>query len=70
MEFKISTRKSNSKKVVSLDKDTVENLIDLLTGVECTAVWSEPDQQYLRIHNIDRNIVNELKNAVALSAFS
>lgn len=68
MDFHISTRGNGKKeKTVSIPKNMAEHLIDILSNVECTCVWSERDKEYLKIHDIDKHIVEDLKSAVALS---
>ena len=53
------TVKGNNNQV-SLSKDTVRTLIDLLRYTDCTCVWSEYDNQYIKINDIPDGLVDEL----------
>ena len=48
-------------------KDTIKKLIELLQHVDCTCVWSEHDNQYIKVNDIPNNIVNELIVKLKLS---
>lgn len=56
MDFSI---KGNNNEV-SVSKDTIKKLIELLLHVDCTCVWSEHDNQYIKVNDIPNNIVDEL----------
>ena len=53
------TLKGNNNQV-SLSKDTVQKLIDVLKWTECTCVWSEFDNQYIQVNDIPGELVDEL----------
>lgn len=53
------TLKGNNNQV-SLSKDTVQKLIDLLRWAECTCVWSDFDNQYIKVHDIPDGLVEDL----------
>lgn len=56
MDFTI---KGNNNQV-SISKDTVKTLINLLNHVECTCVWSVQDNQYIKVNDIPDGLVDEL----------
>lgn len=60
--------KSGNNKMVTLPKATVEKVIDLLSNVECTCVWSSYDNQYLKVNDIPKDIVTELQTMIKLSS--
>lgn len=49
-----------SKNEISISKETMRSLISLLDKVECTCVWSEQDNQYIKIQDVPTELVNEL----------
>ena len=49
-----------SKKEISISKETMKKLISLLDKVDCTCVWSEEDNQYIKIQDIPTELVDEL----------
>lgn len=53
------TVKGNNNQV-SLSKDTVQKLIDVLRWTECTCVWSDFDNQYIRVNDVPGELVDEL----------
>ncbi len=53
------TLKGNNNQV-SLSKDTVQKLIDVLKWTECTCVWSEFDNQYIKVNDVPGELVDEL----------
>ena len=53
------TLKGNNNQV-SLSKDTVQKLIDVLKWTECTCVWSEFDNQYIKVNDVPGKLVDEL----------
>ena len=63
MDFTI---KGNNNEV-SVSKDTIKKLIELLQHVDCTCVWSEHDNQYIKVNDIPNNIVEELIVKLKLS---
>ena len=63
MDFTI---KGNNNEV-SVSKDTIKKLIELLQHVDCTCVWSVNDNQYIKVNDIPNNIVNELIVKLKLS---
>ena len=69
MDFKLSTRggKISAKNEVTIPKDVAEAIVDMLSNVECACVWSEYDKQYIKVHDIDDNIVDIVKNALAMT---
>lgn len=49
-----------SKNEISISKETMKKLISLLDKVDCTCVWSEEDNQYIKIKDIPTELVDEL----------
>ena len=49
-----------SKNEISISKEMMRTLISLLDKVECTCVWSEQDNQYIKIHDVPTELVDEL----------
>lgn len=61
MEFTLkSSNKNKNSKTVSIPKKTVEEIIDILSNVECTCVWSDRDNQYIKVNDVPSEIVEEL----------
>ena len=54
------TIKNKYKNEISISKNLVEDLINILDKVDCTCVWSEKDQQYIKVNDIPKSIVEEL----------
>jgi len=62
MDFKLSALKKNkTEKSVSVPVETLDKVIYLLSKVECTCIWSDYDNQYIKINDIPESLVNELK---------
>ena len=61
MEFTLkSSKKNRDSKTVSIPMKTVEEIIDILSNVECTCVWSASDNQYIKVNDVPSEIVEEL----------
>lgn len=56
MNFTVKT----SKNEISISKETMKKLISLLDKVDCTCIWSEQDNQYIKIQDIPTELVDEL----------
>ena len=56
MNFTVKT----SKNEISISKETMKKLISLLDKVDCTCIWSEQDNQYVKIQDIPSELVDEL----------
>ena len=56
MNFTVKT----SKNEISISKETMKKLISLLDKVDCTCIWSEQDNQYIKIQDIPSELVDEL----------
>ena len=62
MNFKLSPLKKNkTEKSVSVPVETLDKVIHLLSKVECTCIWSDYDNQYIKINDIPESLVDELK---------
>ena len=49
-----------SKNEISISKEMMRTLISLLDKVECTCVWSDQDNQYIKFHDVPTELVDEL----------
>ena len=49
------TIKNKYKNEISISKNLVEDLINILDKVDCTCVWSEKDQQYIKVNDYERD---------------
>jgi hypothetical protein len=56
MEFTLKNNKNN----ISISKELLENIINILDKVECTCIWSDRDQQYIKVNDIPKSLVDEL----------
>ena len=62
MDFKLNALKKNKTgKSVSVPVETLDKVIHLLSKVECTCIWSDYDNQYIKINDIPESLVDELK---------
>lgn len=62
MNFKLSPLKKNKTgKSVNVPVETLDKVIHLLSKVECTCIWSDYDNQYIKINDIPESLVDELK---------
>lgn len=67
MDFKLSSFKSNkSAGTVEVPKKLMEQIYNLLSNVECVCVWSETDNQYLNVHDVPKDLVDEIETIVKL----
>lgn len=70
MEFKLTQQKKKkvSENAVSVPVETLDEIISILSDVECTCVWSPIDNQYIKVSDIPSSLVEELKVIRKLSA--
>lgn len=57
----LKNKQTGSQKSVTVSQKTLDEVINLLSQVECTCVWSEIDNQYLKVNDIPKKLVDELK---------
>lgn len=62
MEFKFvqSKKKGNDDGNVSISKAMLKEIITLLNKVDCTCVWSDATQEYLKVRDVPQDLVDEL----------
>ena len=53
-------KNNNTQKSVTISQKTLNEVINLLSQVDCTCVWSENDNQYLKVNDIPKKLVDEL----------
>lgn len=66
MDFNV--RKSNKAKdsSVEISIELAQRVIELLSNVDCTCIWSQNDNQYIKVNDIPTDIVRELELAIKL----
>ena len=62
-----NSKQPSANKTVAVPKKTLIEVINLLSQVECTCVWSEIDNQYLKVNDIPKNVVDELRMLLKLA---
>lgn len=67
MDFRFVQNKKGADDNVSVPRKTVEEVIDLLKHVDCTAVYSEKHKEYFAVKDVNQEIVKELEMALSLS---
>ena len=65
MEYKLKKSKSSSYSV-TIPSELVERIIELLSNVDCTCIWSPIDNQYIKVNDVPKDIVRELVLATKL----
>ena len=48
--------------VAVVGKDLIRQVVDLLDNTECTCVWSDFDNQYIKVNDVNRGLVKKLKS--------
>lgn len=70
MDFKLVSKSKKSKNVdntVNIPESLLNEVIDLISNVECTCVWSPIDNQYVKVNDIPADLVEQLKMQRSLS---
>ena len=69
MEFKVikSKEKKGKASSVSISVDLLDEVISILSNVDCTCVWSPPDNQYIKVNDIPQSLIDDLVVAKKLS---
>ncbi len=63
-----TVRKSNKAKdsSVEISNELAQRVIELLSNVDCTCIWSQQDNQYIKVNDIPTDVVRELELAIKL----
>lgn len=69
MEFKVIKSKEEKGKTssVSISADLLDEVISILSNVDCTCVWSPTDNQYIKVNDIPQSLIDDLVVAKKLS---
>ena len=69
MEFKVikSKEKKGKTSSVSISADLLDEVISILSNVDCTCVWSPTDNQYIKVNDIPQSLIDDLVVAKKLS---
>ena len=69
MEFKVIKSKEKKSKTssVSISADLLDEVISILSNVDCTCVWSPTDNQYIKVNDIPQSLIDDLVVAKKLS---
>ena len=69
MEFKVVKSKEKKGKTysVSISADLLDEVISILSNVDCTCVWSPTDNQYIKVNDIPQSLIDDLVVAKKLS---
>ena len=62
MEFKLvqSKKKGKNDGDVAISKTMLKEIITLLNKVDCTCVWCDATQEYLKVQDVPQDLVDEL----------
>ena len=62
MEFKVikSKEKKGKTSSVSISADLLDEVISILSNVDCTCVWSPTDNQYIKVNDIPQSLIDDL----------
>ena len=63
MEFKLVQSKKKGKidgGNVAISKAMLKEIITLLNKVDCTCVWCDASQEYLKVQDVPQELVDEL----------
>ena len=62
MEFKLvqSKKKGKNDGDVAISKAMLKEIITLLNKVDCTCVWCDATQEYLKVQDVPQDLVDEL----------
>lgn len=67
MDIKFSNLKKKNDNTVSISAQLLEEVVSVLRNVECTCVWSEHDGQYIKVNDVDQDIVHDIEFVLKLS---
>ena len=73
MDFKIvskNKKKNSADMSVNVPESVLNEVINLLSNVECTCVWSPVDNQYIKVNDIPTELVERLKMQRSLSGLN
>ena len=62
MEFKVikSKEKKGKTSSVSISEDLLDEVISILSNVDCTCIWSPTDNQYIKVNDIPQSLIDGL----------
>ena len=62
MEFKVikSKEKKGKTSSVSISADLLDEVISILSNVDCTCIWSPTDNQYIKVNDIQQSLIDGL----------
>ena len=62
MEFKVikSKEKKGKTSSVSISADLLDEVISILSNVDCTCIWSPTDNQYIKVNDIPQSLIDGL----------
>ena len=62
MEFKVikSKEKKGKTSSVSISADLLDEVISILSNVDCTCIWSPTDNQYIKVNDIPQSLIDDL----------
>ena len=62
MEFKVikSKEKKGKTSSVSISADLLDEVISILSNVDCTCVWSPTDNQYSKVNDMPQSLIDDL----------
>lgn len=73
MDFKVvskNKKKNGTDRSVNVSESVLNEVINLLSNVECTCVWSPVDNQYIKVNDIPTELVERLKMQRSLSGLN
>lgn len=73
MDFKVvskNKKKNSADRSVNVPESVLNEVINLLSNVECTCVWSPVDNQYIKVNDIPTELVERLKMQRSLSGLN
>ena len=73
MDFKLVSKNKKGKdvdKTVNIPESLLNEVIDLISNVECTCVWSPIDNQYVKVNDIPTELIEQLKMQRSLSTLN
>ena len=61
IKFVTKGKKGKTDDSVSVPASVLDEVINILSNVDCTCVWSQPDNQYIKINDVPQELVDDLK---------
>lgn len=60
MDIKFVSKGKKDKQTVSISADLLDEVINILSNVDCTCVWSPVDNQYIKVNDIPQGLLDDL----------